>query len=97
MLHSFPTRRSSDLARTAIDGDGRKTFADVSAAARDLREGIAEARVVIHRLDDAASGLAAPDGSGIAATLKSLDSAAQEIEQLAGQLRRTPRERKLPQ
>src|SRR3546814_5064884 len=24
-------------ARTAIDGDGRKTFADVSAAARDLR------------------------------------------------------------
>src|SRR3546814_9319244 len=28
-------------ARTAIDGDGRKTFADVSAAARDLREGIA--------------------------------------------------------
>ena len=53
--------------------------------------------MVIHRLDDAASGLAAPDGSGIAATLKSLDSAAQEIEQLAGQLRRTPRERKLPQ
>src|SRR3546814_19153912 len=49
-------------ARTAIDGDGRKTFADVSAAARDLREGLAEARVVIHRLDDAASGLAAPDG-----------------------------------
>ena len=84
-------------ARTAIDGDGRKTFADVSAAARDLREGSAEARVVIHRLDDAASGLAAPDRSGIAATLKSLDSAAQEIEQLAGQLRRTPRERKLPQ
>src|SRR3546814_5876286 len=57
---------------------------------------IAEARVVIHRLDDAASGLAAPDGSGIAATLKSLDSAAQEIEQLAGQLRRTPRKEALP-
>src|SRR3546814_16457253 len=52
-------------ARTAIDGDGRKTFADVSAAARDLREGIAEARVVIHRLADAARGLAAPERKNV--------------------------------
>src|SRR3546814_20024001 len=61
-------------ARTAIDGDGRQTFADVSAAARDLREGIAEAQPVIHRTDDPASGMAAPAGPAHASTLKTADS-----------------------
>src|SRR3546814_11647831 len=65
-------------ARTAIDGDGRKTFADVSAAARDLRGGIAEARVVIHRLDDDARGWAVHDGAGVAANLKLPDNRAAE-------------------
>src|SRR3546814_11182554 len=72
-------------ARTAIDGDGRKTFADVSAAARDLREGIAVARVVIHRLDEAARGVEEPDGPGLAATLKSRERAVRDNEQHPGQ------------
>lgn len=84
-------------ARTAIDGDGWDALADVSAAAKDLRAGIAEARTVIQRLDVAASGLADPDGSGVAQTLESLDEAATEIEHLSRQLRRNPRERKLPE
>ncbi len=88
---------AAQSARAAIDGDGRDAFADVSAAAKDLKTGIAEARTVIQRLDSAASGLAGPDGSGIAQTLESLDEAAIEVEQLSRQLRHKPRERKLPQ
>src|SRR3546814_14031462 len=38
-------------ARTATDGDGRKPFADVSSAAVDHREGIAEAGGGMHMLD----------------------------------------------
>ena len=86
---------AAQSARTAIEGDGREAFADVSAAARDLKAGIAEARTVIQQLDTATSGLAGPDGSGIAQTLESLDKAATEVEQLSRQLRRNPRERKL--
>lgn len=86
---------AAQSARTTIEGDGREAFADVSAAARDLKAGIAEARTVIQQLDTATSGLAGPDGSGIAQTLESLDKAATEVEQLSRQLRRNPRERKL--
>lgn len=88
---------AADSARGTIEGDGRQAFADMSSAARDLREGVAEARVVVGRINVAAARMAGEDGSGIAETLDSLNGAAAEIEQLARQLQQSPRERKLPQ
>ena len=73
----------------------QEAFADVSAAARDMKAGIAEARTPSSSNSIQPQGIGRADGSGIAQTPDQLDKAATEVEQLSRQLRRNPRERKL--
>jgi phospholipid/cholesterol/gamma-HCH transport system substrate-binding protein len=77
--------------RDIAAGDGRRTFADVSSAARDLKLAIGDARGMIANLEAQSSAVGSTTLPGINATMLSLQETAESLDALIRQVRQNPR------
>jgi phospholipid/cholesterol/gamma-HCH transport system substrate-binding protein len=90
-------RAASDIqgaaasVHTIANGDGRHAFADISAAAAELKLGIHEARGTLAKLDGQAGRVGSSTIPGINATLRSLQDAADDLSGLVRAVRDDPR------
>ncbi|MDX3910711.1 MAG: MlaD family protein [Sphingobium sp.] len=77
--------------RDIAAGDGRRTFADVSSAARDLKLAIGDARGMIANLEAQSSAVGSTTLPNINATMLSLQETAESLDALIRQVRQNPR------
>lgn len=90
-------RAASDIesAAASVDGiangDAQQAFADIAAAARELKLGIHEARGTLAKVDGQAATVGSATIPGINATLRSLEDAADDLSGLVQAVRDDPR------
>lgn len=77
--------------RGIADGDGRRAFADISEAARDLKLAIGDARGTLAKLDTQSSAIGSTTLPNINATMLSLQDTAESLEGLIREIRQDPR------
>jgi phospholipid/cholesterol/gamma-HCH transport system substrate-binding protein len=77
--------------RDITDTDGRKAFADISAAASDLRGTIAEARGAVANINTQSSTFGATTLPAINETMQSLQETSDSLHALIRQIRQNPR------
>ncbi|MDF0543940.1 MlaD family protein [Sphingobium sp. H39-3-25] len=78
--------------RTIVDGDGRDTVAEVSAAAKELKAAIAETRVTIAEIGRQTDAIGSRTLPTVNATMQSLQETADSLNGLIRQIRQNPRQ-----
>jgi phospholipid/cholesterol/gamma-HCH transport system substrate-binding protein len=76
---------------TVINGQGRKTLTDLSAAADELKGAASDARTLAAKLQSPASNFAANGLPQLSRTAASLQTAAESLNRLVGEVERNPR------
>ena len=82
----------SDTTTQLIDGDGRKTLADLRATAGDLRATAVEARTALNRVSGPAGDFAATGLPQLSRAIVALQEAAENLDGLVGQVEQNPRD-----
>lgn len=82
---------SAASVRQIADGDGRRTVADVSAAAVELRATLAQARQTLAEIHRQSSRIGSTTIPAIGETLQSLQETSQSLDGLIRQIRQSPR------
>ena len=82
----------SDNATQLMNGDGRRTLANLSAAATDLRATAADARTALDRVSGPAGDFATTGLPQLSRAVASLQQAAQDLDGLVGQAEQNPRD-----
>lgn len=73
------------------NGDGRRAFADISAAATELKLTVGQARVTMGKLDSQAGTVSSTTLPAVNATLESLQQTSATLDGLIRQIRQDPR------
>ncbi len=82
----------SDTANQLIDGDGKRTLANLDAAATELRATTQDVRVVVARLQGPATQFAATGLPQLSRTVITLQTAAEDLDRVVNEVERNPRQ-----
>ncbi len=77
--------------RTIAEGDGRKTVAEISATASELKAAVAEARVTIGNINRQSDAIGSTTLPAVNATMQSLQETAESLDGLIREIRQNPR------
>lgn len=82
----------SDNATALLNGDGRRTLAQLSATATDLRATAADARTALGRVSGPAGDFAQTGLPQLSRAVSALQQAAEDLDGVVGQVERNPRD-----
>jgi len=80
----------ADESRALVNGDGKRTLVNLADAAAELKLAAADARIVVTKLQEPASDFATTSLPQINRTVTSLQTAAESLDRLVGELERNP-------